>query len=84
MTSVDDEAIPRDDFGHLIMNAAGSVSKTKVKDGKEYEVQRFISNLIPINDFLLQLPGDQDQQPYVAQLSLIITPRRGRPAAGGE
>ncbi|CAJ1394674.1 unnamed protein product [Effrenium voratum] len=36
-------------FGHLIVNGAGAVKKLKMKDGVECEVQRFISNFIPIN-----------------------------------
>ena len=36
------------------------------------EVVMFISNFIPINEFLHPLPGDQDFLPYVAQLGLIL------------
>ena len=41
-------------------------------NGKEVVMQRFISNFIPINEFLETLPGDQDFLPYVAQLGLIL------------
>ena len=51
MTEVDEDTIPRNNRGHLIVNGAGAVSKKKVRNGVEAEVQRFISNLIPINDF---------------------------------
>ena len=40
--------------------------------GKEVVIQRFISNFIPINEYLEALPGDQDFLPYVAQLGLIL------------
>ena len=72
MAPVDESRIPRDAQGHLIVNGAGAVKKLKMKDGVECEVQRFISNFIPINDFLETLPGDQDHLPYVAQLGLLV------------
>ena len=72
MAPVDEGAIPRDSQGHLITNGAGAVEKRKMVNGKEVVMQRFISNFIPINEFLETLPGDQDFLPYVAQLGLIL------------
>ncbi|CAE7472001.1 unnamed protein product [Symbiodinium sp. CCMP2592] len=66
-TAVEDSVVPRDSQGHFVTNGAGAVKK--LKDGRE--VQRFIANLIPANEFLLDLPGEQHLLPYVAQMSLF-------------
>ncbi|CAE7246456.1 unnamed protein product [Symbiodinium sp. CCMP2592] len=72
MGPVDESAVPRDSQGHLITNGAGAVEKRKLVGGKEVAMQRFISNFVPINEFLEALPGDQDFLPYVAQLGLLL------------
>ena len=72
MAPVDERAIPRDSQGHLITTGAGAVERRKMVKGKEVVIQRFISNFIPINEYLEALPGDQDFLPYVAQLGLIL------------
>ncbi|CAE7461731.1 HYDIN [Symbiodinium sp. CCMP2592] len=64
--------VPRDAQGHLITNGAGAVEKRKLVGGKEVAMQRFISNFVPINEYLEALPGDQDFLPYVAQLGLLL------------
>ncbi|CAE7247842.1 unnamed protein product [Symbiodinium sp. CCMP2592] len=66
-TAVEDSVVPQDSPGHFVTNGAGAVKK--LKDGRE--VQRFIANLIPVNEFLLDLPGEQHLLPYVAQMSLF-------------
>ncbi|CAE7762207.1 unnamed protein product [Symbiodinium sp. CCMP2592] len=72
MGPVDESAVPRDAQGHLITNGAGAVEKRKLVGGKEVTMQRFISNFVPINEYLEALPGDQDFLPYVAQLGLLL------------
>ena len=43
---VDDGDVPRDKAGHLVVNGAGGVRKMKLIDGRETQLQRFISVLI--------------------------------------
>ncbi|CAE7806385.1 unnamed protein product [Symbiodinium sp. CCMP2592] len=71
-TAVRDEDIPVDKRGHLITNGAGGVRKTKEKDGKTIELQRFISILCPTNDAMRLLPGAQDTLPYIWQLPAVM------------
>ncbi|CAE7290874.1 unnamed protein product [Symbiodinium sp. CCMP2592] len=68
-TAVRDKEIPRDKRGHPITNGAEGVLKTKKKDGKTVELQRFISILCPTNDAMRLLPGAQDTLPYIGQLT---------------
>eukprot|EP00439_Symbiodinium_sp_Y106_P083304 s1083_g23.t1 len=70
-------AVPRDSQGHLITNGAGAVEKRKVINGREVIMQRFISNFVPINEYLEALPGDQVFLPYVAQLGLLLLEEGG-------
>ncbi|CAE7375548.1 unnamed protein product [Symbiodinium sp. CCMP2592] len=71
-TAVRDEDIPVDKRGHLITNGAAGVLKTKVKDGRTVELQRFISILCPTNDAMRLLPGAQDTLPYIGQLTAVM------------
>ena len=72
LTEVEEERVPWDDCGHLIVIGAGAVGKKKIRDGKEVGTQRVMSNLTAIDDVLHQLPGDHDSLPYVAQPSLLL------------
>ena len=72
LTEVEEERVPWDDCGHLIVNGAGAVGKKKIRDGKEVGTQRVMSNLTAIDDVLHQLPGDHDSLPCVAQPSLLL------------
>ena len=75
MTWVDDDQVPRDRGGHLVVNGAGGVRKVKVINGQEVELQRFISILVPSNEILAELPGEQDTLPYIGQLTgLLLEP----------
>ena len=69
---VDDKDVPRDKAGHLVVNGAGGVHKVKVINGVEEACQRFISVLIPTNEILRELPGEQDTLPYVGQLTTLM------------
>ena len=72
MRPVRDEDLYKDVDGHYVVNGAGGVIKRKVVDGKEVELQRFISILVPTNEHSLELPGEQDSLPYVGQLTGIV------------
>ena len=71
MCMVDDKDVPRDRSGHLVVNGAGGVKKTKMVNGQEKVLQRFISVLIPTNEHMLELPGAQDTLPYVGMLTAL-------------
>ena len=72
MTTVDDQLIPRDRSGHLVVNGAGGVRKVKEVNGRTLELLRFISILVPTNEVTMQLPGAQDSLPYVGQLTALM------------
>ncbi|CAE7205793.1 unnamed protein product [Symbiodinium sp. CCMP2592] len=78
MGPVDESAVPRDAQGHLITNGAGAVEKRKLVGGKEVAMQRFISNFVPINEYLEALPGDQDFLPSF----LLLRQKGARPHNG--
>ena len=70
-TFVDDAEAPRDRSGYLIVNGAGGVKKLKTIGNKVTECQRFISVLIPTNEAMMELPGEQDSLPYIGQLTAL-------------
>ena len=61
----------RDSRGNKVLNGAGGVKKVKMVGGEERICQRFISNLIPSNDFQVHLSGGDKFLPYLGQLSLF-------------
>ena len=69
---VDDKDVPRDKAEHLVVNGAGGVHKLKVVNGVEKACQRFISALVPTNEILRELLGEQDTLPYVGQLTALM------------
>ena len=71
-TWVTEDSVPRDRSGHLVTNGAGGVRKVKVVNGKEVELQRFISILVPSNEIVGMLPGEQDSLPYIGQLTALF------------
>ena len=72
MKVVSDKDLHKGREGHYITNGAGAVAKKKEVNGKQVEVQRFISILVPTNEHSYQLPGEQDSLPYVGQLTGIV------------
>ena len=59
-------------FGVPVLNGAMGVDKPKVIDGKTVNLLRFISNFVPINQYLRKLRGDSNLLPSVTQLSLVL------------
>ena len=68
---VNDADVPKDRAGHLVVNGAGGVRKTKMVNGQEKVLQRFLSVLIPTNEHMAELPGEQDTLPYVGMLTAL-------------
>ena len=66
MRPVDESRIFRGVDGQPVYNGAGGVSKMK----KGLELQRFISILCPINEYLQKIPGAEETLPYVGQVCL--------------
>ena len=65
------EKVFRDHNGYMVLNGAGAVRKTKVIDGQEVVLQRFISNLIPSNQYQKHILGGDKHLPYLGQLTLL-------------
>ena len=63
--------------GEKVVNGAMGVDKVKVIDGVEKDCLRFISVFCPINDYMADIPGDDDKLPYVGQvcdvMAMILT-----------
>ena len=68
---VNDADVPKDKAGFLVVNGAGGVHKAKQIGNKVVDCQRFISILIPSNEILEELPGEQDSLPYIGQLTAL-------------
>ena len=72
MAKVEEDAIFRDQSGELILNGAMGVAKVKqLGDGSTVHLQRFITNLVPMNSYLRRLRGDSSLLPPVGRLGLI-------------
>ena len=69
---IDERDIMRDMDGALILNGAMGVKKLKEHaDGTVTQLQRFITNLVPMNSYLRRLRGDSGLLPSVGRLGLI-------------
>jgi hypothetical protein len=76
------EAIPESKIlksasGQLVLNGAAAVPKLTWQDGKEIPSQRFISNLVPSNEFMaadLDGAGDAAALPFVTRLLGAMVP----------
>ena len=69
---IDERDIMRDMDGALILNEAMGVKKLKEHaDGTVTQLQRFITNLVPMNSYLRRLRGDSGLLPSVGRLGLI-------------
>ena len=71
MVGIPPEKVFRDHNGYMVLNGAGAVRKTKVIDGQEVVLQRFISNLIPSNQYQKHILGGDKYLPYLGQLTLL-------------
>ena len=71
MKAVSDDQMPRDSMNRPILAGAGGVAKTKEIGGQDIHMQRFISILCPINEYLRRIPGDDDKLPYAGQITLV-------------
>lgn len=70
MGPVPEKDIFRDHRGVMVLNGAGAVTKVMRMDGKDHVLQRFISILVPANEYLNKIPGDDDCLPYAGQITL--------------
>ena len=69
---IDERDIMRDMDGALILNGGMEVKKLKEHaDGTVTQLQRFITNLVPMNSYLRRLRGDSGLLPSVGRLRLI-------------
>ena len=71
MAPMEDDQVFRDNAGRKVLNGAGGVKKLKKIGGEEKTMQRFISNFIPINQYLSHLSGGDQFLPYLGQLTLL-------------
>ena len=71
MVPMEDDQVFRDSSGQKVLNGAGGVKKLKQIGGEEKTMQRFISNFIPINQYLAHLSGGDQFLPYLGQLTLM-------------
>jgi len=71
MAPMEEDQVFRDGAGHKVLNGAGGVKKLKLVGGEERTMQRFISNFIPINQYLAHLSGGDQFLPYLGQLTLM-------------
>ena len=70
--AIGEERLFKNQLGDYVLNGAMGVDKIKVVDGKTQTLLRFISNFVPINQYLRKLRGDSSLLPSVTQLSLIL------------
>ena len=71
MVPVAHDEVFRDTMGNMVLNGAGGVRKVKRIGGEERVMQRFISNLIPSNEYQAHLSGGDKFLPYLGQISLF-------------
>jgi hypothetical protein len=71
MVAVAQDEVFRDSMGNMVLNGAGGVRKVKRIGGEERVMQRFISNLIPSNEYQAHLGGGDKFLPYLGQISLF-------------
>ena len=71
MVPVSEDEVFRDHKGNMVLNGAGGVRKVKKIGGEERVMQRFISNLIPSNEYQAHLSGGDKFLPYLGQISLF-------------
>ena len=73
MDTVDEADIFRDHNGKLVLNGAMGVPRLKrLPDGSTVELQRFISNLVPMSAYFRRLRGDSSLLPPLSRLGLIV------------
>ena len=71
MVPVEPTEVFCDSQGVPVLNGCGAVPKWKKIEGQEMKLQRFISNLIPANEFQDRIEGDDVLLPYLGQLTLL-------------
>ena len=71
MVPLEGDQVFRDSRGEMVLNGAGGVRKMKKIGGEEVAMQRFISNLIPSNDYQLHINDGDRFLPYLGQLTLL-------------
>ena len=71
MVPMSEDQVFKDQQGRMVLNGAGAVKKLKRVGGEEQTLQRFISNLIPSNEFQAHLSGGDRYLPYLGQLTLL-------------
>jgi len=71
MKPLEEDEVFRDRKGQKVLNGAGGVRKLKKIGGEERQMQRFISNLIPANEYHTLLSGGDRYLPYLGQLTLL-------------
>eukprot|EP00438_Fugacium_kawagutii_P019189 Skav219378 [mRNA] locus=scaffold76:715800:719114:- [translate_table: standard] len=71
MVGVAPEEVFCDVQGNKVVNGAAAVKKTKKIGGVERQMQRFISNFIPINAYQCHIKGGDRHLPYLGQLTLL-------------
>ena len=71
MVGVDEDDVFCDQHGNKVLNGAAGVRKLKKVGGELKTMQRFISNLIPVNSYQTHLSGGDRHLPYLGQLTLL-------------
>lgn len=71
MVGVEEADVFKDHHGQMVLNGAAGVRKLKKVGGEMKNMQRFISNFIPINSYQKHLSGGDQYLPYLGQLTLL-------------
>ena len=71
MVGLRKDEVFHDHRGRPVFNGAMAVPKLKKVRAETLRLQRFISNLVPINSYQRHLPGDDVHLPYLGQMAMF-------------